>query len=356
MTWWLRTVGLGATGILFSGAALDQPNLSLSQESWDFGQVWHGATPNLTLVLKNDGDAELKISEVRSTCGCTHVTPGRTVVPPGQTSELKIVYDTEGKQDKVGSSVIIQSNDPARPKIDFLISGFVKRAVRHIPVGGIEMRTLDPSPGQTATVRLENQVDQPMKLELQSCTVPGLEVELKPVTPGQVYEATVRTTLPLRHGLTNGELIFATGLEREPRFSVSVRIQHMWIADPVPTALYIEPSAPGQAKPHAINLNYYGTLDDFRVTGVICKQKPELQVAIDPARPAGSALAITKIKLIVNTRLQPLAASDVPKGGLVIEYTTNDPACPKVEVPVTTDKKEWELLVYGPGGRPRKSD
>jgi hypothetical protein len=350
----LRPARLWLIGVFCSGAAFAQPKLVLSQESWDFGPVWHPATPTLTLMLKNDGDAELKISEVKPTCGCTHATLGRNAIPPGQTSELKIVYNTEGKQDKVGSSVIIQSDDPAQPKIEFHISGFVKRAVRRIPTGGLEMRTLDPNPGQTVTVRLENQTDQPMKPELLSCTVPGLEVELKEITAGQVYDAVARTTQPLRHGVTRGELVFATGLAREARVSVSATLQHMWIADPVPLAVLIQQAASGQPKPRTINLNYYGTLEDFRVTGASCKQVPDLHVAIEAPRPAGSGLASTKIKSIVSTRLPPLTPGDLPKGGLVIEYTTNDPACPQVEVPVTSDKKEWEFLVYGPAGRPKK--
>jgi hypothetical protein len=34
----------------------------------------------------------------------------------------------------------------------------------------------------------------------------------------------------------------------------------------------------------------------------------------------------------------------------VIEYTTNDPAFPKVEVPVTGERKLWDEIVNGPGG------
>jgi hypothetical protein len=348
--------GLLVLGLMCSGTALGQPKLVLSQEAWDFGEVWHPETPTLTLTLKNEGDAELKISEVKANCGCTHVTPGRKVVPPGETTEIKIVYDTQGKQDRVGSSVTIESNDPARPKVEFRISGFVKRAVRRIPVGGLEMRTLDASPGQTVTVRLENQIDQPMKVTLASCSVPGLEVEIKEVTAGRVYDVIGRITQPLRHGVTRGELVFSTGLPRDERLAVSAMIQHMWLADPVPLAVLVDQKPTTQPKQSAVHLNYYGTLDEFRVTGATCKQVPDLKVSIDsPRAPAGALGNITpKMKYIVSTRLPALRASDIPPAGLVIEYTTNDPACPKVEVPVTNDQKTWESIVYGPSGKPEK--
>jgi hypothetical protein len=158
-----RVAGCLLLGLACSSPALAQPALApaagpklvLSQDSWDFGSVWHPESPSLTLTVKNEGAAELKISNVRTTCGCTLVESGRKEVPPGQSTELKIRYNTQGKQDRVSSSVIIESNDPARPKLTFHITGFVKRVIRRTPLGGLVIRTLDPSPGQTGTVRLE---------------------------------------------------------------------------------------------------------------------------------------------------------------------------------------------------------
>ncbi|MCK4341820.1 MAG: hypothetical protein KAY37_08875 [Phycisphaerae bacterium] len=46
---------------------LGAPRLVLSQPEWNFGQVWQDERPSFTLVVKNEGPAELKILEVRST-------------------------------------------------------------------------------------------------------------------------------------------------------------------------------------------------------------------------------------------------------------------------------------------------
>ena len=298
----LRVFSLLMLGLVCSAAARgqssDAPKLVLSQEAWDFGPVWHPEAPTLTLTVRNEGAAELKITNIKPTCGCTSVEPGRTGVPPGETTELKIRYDTKGKQDRVSSSVIIESNDPARPRIEFRIAGFVKRAVRRIPLAGLSLRTLDPNPGQTTTVRLENRTDEPMKLALLSCSIDGLDIEVKEVTAGQVYDVVGRTTQPMRHGVTRGELVFSTGLQPEQQLSVSALIQVMTLVDPVPSVVYLDPRAATQPSRRIINLNYYGTLEEFQVTGATCKRAPDLKISIDSPRspPGGMGTLIPKMK------------------------------------------------------------
>jgi hypothetical protein len=334
------------------GEPADAPQVVLSQDNWDFGAVWHPEAPTLTLTIRNAGAAELKITNVKPTCGCTSVEPGRRDVPPGETTELKIRYDTKGKQDRVSSSVIIESNDPARPKLEFPIAGFVKRAVRRIPLAGFSLRTLDPHPGQTVTVRLENTTDRPMQPKLLSCSVAGLDVELKEVTAGQVYDVVGRITQSLRHGVTRGELNFSTGLEHEPQLAVPAVIQLMTLVDPVPALVYLDPRATTQPGQRAINLNYYGTLDEFQVTRTKCKGAANVTVAVGERKtpPAGMEKLTPRMKWIVPTTVSLPSAQALPPGGLTIEYTTNDPACPTVEVRITSNRQEWQEFVNGPSG------
>ena len=53
-----------AAGLALSAQA--QPKLTLSQDSWDFGEAWHGANPSLDLVLKNEGTEDLRLTRVKA--------------------------------------------------------------------------------------------------------------------------------------------------------------------------------------------------------------------------------------------------------------------------------------------------
>lgn len=354
MTHSFQTAILITIALACSSPSLGQtaagPKLELSQDAWNFGEVWHPESPTMTLIVKNNGDAELKLSNLKANCGCTQAEAARNQVPPGETAEIRIQFKTEGKQDQVAAIVTFETNDPARPKVEFRITGTVKRAVRREPPAGLVIRTLDPSPGQTATVQLMNQLEEPMKLELVKCTIPALDVELKELTAGRVCQAIGRTNRPMRPGTTRGQLVFSTGLPHEERVSVTVVIQVMTLVDPVPRAIFLDPKVASEPGNRSINLNYYGTRDDFRVTGAICRQAPETKITIGAPGPAPGGLTdITpKIKYVVKTEAPMPAARDLPPGGWVIEYTTSDPAYPKLEVPITNDRKVWNEIVNGP--------
>jgi hypothetical protein len=319
------------------------PKLALSPTKWDFGAVWFPENPTFTLTVRNDGQAELKLTKITTNCGCTHVQPTSAVVAPGKSVDLKIDYNTKGKQDLVHSSVVIESNDPAHPKLEFPISGIVKRAVRRDPLAGINIRTLETKPGLTSTVKLENATDDPMQLKLVSCSIPWLDVKIDEQTPGRVFQVTARTAKPLHAGVTHGELVFSTGLQREPEYTVEAMVQIVGLVDPVPRLVMLEARAT-QPATRSINLNYYGERDDFQVTGATCKQLPDIKVTIQPPELPPGPLATNppKMKYIVKTEVPLPAAAKLPPGGLVIEYTTNDPACPRVAVTVTNDKHVWE--------------
>jgi hypothetical protein len=170
------------------------------------------------------------------------------------------------------------------------------------------------------------------------------------VTAGRVCEAVARTTKPMRHGVTRGEVVFSTGLQREARLSVAVTIQVMTLVDPVPPIVYLDPKSAAQPGERTVNLNYYGTRDDFRVTGAVCGQIPNLKIAVGAPQPPPSGMGgmLPKMKCIVKTDLSLPPARDLPSGGLVILYTTNDPAHPTLEVPVTNERKVWEEAINGP--------
>ncbi len=350
---------LALVGSFCTAAAQDspQPKMVLSQESWDFGEVWHPESPRLTLVLRNEGNADLKINNVESTCGCTIVRAQRESIPPGDATNLHIRFDTKGKQRDVESTIIINTNDPHRPTYYFRIKGFVKRAVNITPDGGLALRTLDGKPGQVMSVRLDNQTAQPMRLKLTGKTIPDLEVELKEVNPGQTYEVLAWMTRELSPGIVRGTLQFSTGLEREETYSVPVRIQVLSLVEPAPPVIWIDPrsSASNERTQRWISVSYYGS-EEFAVRNVFCPV-PEVDVAISQPEPASAGMKLLKppptATMQVKVVLPPVSA--LPPGGTSIVLETNDPKCPKFEIPITTDRELLETRLKGPPEGPMVS-
>jgi hypothetical protein len=345
----LLCVTLGGLTVVLAQEA-PAPRIALSQDSWNFGEVWHPQGASLTLVVKNEGTADLRIKDVRTTCGCTLAESGRDLVPPGETTEIKVRYNSEGKQGHQESKVIIESNDPGRPTVEMQITGEVKRAVKWTPIGGFVVKTLDTKPGQTGTLRLENQMPEPMHVKLTASNLQHLlDVEIKEITPGMVYDVIGRTKQELGPGsTTRGTLVFTTGLAKEEKLTIHARIQVLSRVELVPPIIYLDAKRENAPSQRSVSLQFYGE-GPFAVSEAKANH-PDIKVTLRPSEPPSGGLEniVPKMTALVRTTVSLPPASTISPEGAVIEYTTNDPAFPKLEVRVTTDPHVWQALIQGP--------
>lgn len=337
---------LGGWGVAIGFA---QPRLTLSQERWDFGDVWHPESVTLALRVSNTGDAPLNIANVRSTCGCTVVQPAKKVLAPGEYMDVPVRFDTAGKQDRVTSSVIFETDDPQRPSVTLAIAGNVKRAIRREPLGGLVIRTLDGRPGQMGVVLLENLTEQPLQLQLTATSAPWLDVQVQPVVPGVSVQLVGRTREPLRPGESRrGSLRFSTGLTREPSFDLPVRVEALPLVYASPPAIMLDERISAQPTTRMVSLHYYGTREDFAITQTT-SSSPLVTVRVLSTQPptGGMAQLTPKIMRMVQTQLSLPGFADLPVEGVTVTFETNDPAMPRVDFIVTRERGVWEKIVYG---------
>lgn len=81
-------------------------------------------TVECTFRYVNDGDAPLRITAARSSCGCTLPRYTRDDVAPGDTAEVVVSYDPTGRPGRFSKNVYIDTNtDPVRTTLT--ISGTV---------------------------------------------------------------------------------------------------------------------------------------------------------------------------------------------------------------------------------------
>ena len=76
------------------GAAIIQ----FDKTEYDFGTVTDGAVIETSFALTNTGKSALVITDAKTTCGCTVPTwPKNKPVMPGETTEIKVKFNTSGK-------------------------------------------------------------------------------------------------------------------------------------------------------------------------------------------------------------------------------------------------------------------
>jgi hypothetical protein len=73
------------------------PKITSLEKEFDFGQIVEGSIVVHDFVITNDGDEELYLIKVSSTCGCTVAKPEKEKLQPGETTKLKVTFNSKNK-------------------------------------------------------------------------------------------------------------------------------------------------------------------------------------------------------------------------------------------------------------------
>jgi hypothetical protein len=104
------------------------PRLDLPSTTYDFGTIPERPDVAHIFAVQNKGDAELKIHNLVTSCGCTIAELSSSVIPPRQRADLKVTFDpdfhkTEGFVTRV---VWFATNDPTQPWVEMRIDANVE--------------------------------------------------------------------------------------------------------------------------------------------------------------------------------------------------------------------------------------
>lgn len=91
--------------------------LSLNKDAYRFGLVKRGETLSTSFILKNDGQSDLIIRKVTSSCDCLQWDRFPERIPPGESREIKVMMATDelsGAQHKI---ITVITNDPENDQV-----------------------------------------------------------------------------------------------------------------------------------------------------------------------------------------------------------------------------------------------
>jgi len=92
------------------------PQISISEEEWDFGKVRPGIQPQHKFMVTNKGSEDLLIERVWTSCGCVQALISTNRILPGKSAELRAIFNTVGYEGKLEKLIYIKSNDPEEPE------------------------------------------------------------------------------------------------------------------------------------------------------------------------------------------------------------------------------------------------
>lgn len=98
---------ISADGIVDSSK---MPIFTFEETKYDFDTVFTGDIVEHTFRFQNTGKTSLLINDVRTACGCTTPVWPKDPVPPGESSEVIVRFDTKGRSGRQTKSVTLFAN------------------------------------------------------------------------------------------------------------------------------------------------------------------------------------------------------------------------------------------------------
>jgi hypothetical protein len=116
----------------FSALSADEmasaPVASVDDPEFKFGKIDQGDKVEHVYVLTNSGKSDLHIRKVKASCGCTAVQPDKKIIAPGESVNIKTIFNSAGKMGNQNKTVTIITNDPKHSKMILWVKGEVVKS------------------------------------------------------------------------------------------------------------------------------------------------------------------------------------------------------------------------------------
>lgn len=100
--------------------ASDEPDvpktsIKFESDSHDFGTIDEGDKVSHKFAFTNSGDEPLIINSAKGSCGCTVPEWPKEPIPPGESGEILVEFNSKGKKNKQTKTVTINANTDPNP-------------------------------------------------------------------------------------------------------------------------------------------------------------------------------------------------------------------------------------------------
>ena len=310
-------------------AAAAAPKLVIPEEKKDVGTVPKGEVIHATFVLKNEGKADLHVTDVKPSCGCTAPEYDKTI-KPGAEGKIVLNVDTKTFQGPISKSALILTDDPEKAQVTIFVMANVKPYVETLPVGFFRLQALT---GETATSHLILASDEPdfkpTKVEppnsyIKATLTPAADAEKVAGKGANQWKVVLTTTADAPEGLLGGYVKVATGAAKQPELNLAI-------------SGYIKPTL--SITPLAVNFgNFEPKADPVRRTVTIVNNNLKNET-FEVTKAESSVPGVkTEVVMADKSRAQVIISVDdkVKKGVFdgVVTVTTTDPAKKEIKIPL----------------------
>lgn len=167
------------------------PKATLDRVEFDFGRVEVGEEGKHDFVIKNDGEAPLKVKKGPTTCQCTVSEVKEGEIAPGASVTVTLTWKPTAPTDMFDKGATIFTNDPENDKIQLKIVGMVTRRLVVLPENNWPLPDLKESEPTTFVGKIGSTLDQDFGVVGFECENPFVTAEAIKLEGDKLAEARV---------------------------------------------------------------------------------------------------------------------------------------------------------------------
>jgi Protein of unknown function (DUF1573) len=209
-----------------------QPKVEITPAIFNLGTIDEGVKAKATFTIKNAGNADLIIYDVRPTCGCTIANLSSKILAPGKTATLQAFYNSQYASGLIRKYINVQTNDVKTGNISLVLTATVKAkpapdiafsvymlANMQVPSGGSMQRSIAISnPGQMDLVINEIAATQGVEADIDGVKAESGQATKTSVTikPGEFKKMDVTIAPKIQKGNFQEVLTIRSNARRNP--------------------------------------------------------------------------------------------------------------------------------------------
>lgn len=209
-----------------------EPRLVCDEPAYNFGTVQNRDSIEHTFLLRNEGDSDLVIKRVHTSCGCTTTKLIQNNIPPGGEAELVARFSLKGRRGKQHKNIYVHSNDPNSPRYRLELAGEILNDIEVRPNTIFFGHVTDDSVVEK-TVHILSNTDKPFHITgIETNDALFCTMTVKPIEDGHKYDLNFKLMLDnLRStGVLKGKTVVCTDYPAYARIEIPVTV---YIMEPV---------------------------------------------------------------------------------------------------------------------------
>jgi hypothetical protein len=252
-----------------SAAAQEWARKMFVTASHDFGTLARGSKAEFAFELENIYEEEVRISGVRTSCGCTTPTVTKSTLKTWEKSTVVATFHTDSFLGQRNATITVSIDRPYAAEVQLTVKGFVRSDVVFNP-GVVEFGSVDEGATSERKVAVTYAGRGNWAIVDVRSTGSYYEVEMAETARGGgkvAYELTVRLKPNAPAGFLAEPLILVTNDDRAQQIPISVTGRVASALTVSPASLFVGVVAPGGTVTKQIVVK---GKTPFRITRVSC--------------------------------------------------------------------------------------